>query len=217
MSGEPLPGEPTLASELGVSRPALREELARLESEGLLRRRQGAGTIVNPHAFEIRARFDQQVEFADVLRDAGYEATVDVLESGKVALSAADAEVLCLPAGVPALRTVKRWRADGRPAMVAVDVIPIAPGCDLERIDPATGLFQLVGLVRGTNVEWELAWPGAAMAPAAVRRWLQLAGKSAVLTLDLVGVSRRGERAYRAVEYQVPGIVRPGFVRSVRP
>jgi hypothetical protein len=37
-----------------------------------------------------------------------------------------------------------------------------------------------------------------------------------VLTLDLIGVSRRGERAYRAVEYQVPGIVRPGFVRSVR-
>jgi GntR family transcriptional regulator len=200
-----------------VSRPALREELARLESEGFLRRRQGAGTIVNPHAFEIRARFDQQVEFADVLRDAGYEASVDVLESGSVQLGAADAAALGRPVGLPALRTVKRWRADGRPAMVAVDVIPLGPGCDLDQIDPATGLFQLVALVGGTRVEWELAWPGAAMATAAVRRWLHLAGKAAVLTLDLVGVTRSGERAYRAVEYQVPGIVRPGFVRSVRP
>lgn len=217
MSGERLPGEPTLANELGVSRPALREELARLESEGFLRRRQGVGTIVNPGAFEIRARFDQQVEFVEVLRDAGYEPTLEVLESGPIALGAADADALGLAIGVPALRTVKRWRADGRPAMVAVDVIPAAPGVNLEGLDPSAGLFELVRQVRGTSVEWELAWPGAALATAAVRRWLQLASKAAVLTLDLVGVSRRGERAYHAVEYQVPGIVRPGFVRSVRP
>lgn len=216
MSGEPLPGETTLATELGVSRPALREELARLESEGFLRRRQGAGTIVNPGAFEIRARFDQQVEFADVLRDAGYEPAVEVLESGAIAIGAADAEVLGVAVGAPALRTVKRWRADGRPAMVAVDVIPAHTRAALDGIDPGAGLFALVREIGGTDVEWELAWPGAALAPAAVRRWLQLASKAAVLTLDLVGVSRRGERAYRAMEYQVPGIVRPGFVRSVR-
>lgn len=216
MRGEPLPGETTLAAELGVSRPALREELARLESEGFVRRRQGAGTIVNPGAFEIRARFDQQVEFADVLRDAGYEPTVEVLEGGEMAVCAADADVLGVPVGARALRTVKRWRADGRPVMVAVDVIPAHDSAVLDGVDPALGLSRLVRTVGGTDIEWELAWPGAVVAPAAVRRWLQLASKTAVLTLDLVGVSRRGRRAYRAMEYQVPGVVQPGFVRSVR-
>jgi GntR family transcriptional regulator len=216
LTGEPLPGEPTLAGELGVSRPALREALARLESEGFLRRRQGADTIVNPGAFEIGVRFDQQVEFAQVLRDAGYTPTVEVLESGPVALGPADAEVLGVDAGGPAFRTVKRWLADGRAAMVAVDVIPSEDPVDVERLDPGAGLFELVRRIRGVGAEWELAWPGAALAPAAVRRWLDLPTRSAVLTLDLIGVSRRGDRVYRAMEYQVPGFVRPGFVRSVR-
>lgn len=216
MSGQTLPGEPTLAAALGVSRPALREEMARLESEGLLRRRQGAGTIVNPGAFQIEARFDQQVEFADVLRDAGYEPTLEVLDSAPIAISAADAAVLGVAQGTAALRTVKRWRADGRPAMVAVDVIPAPAASVLDGLTPADGLFELVRQIRGSTVEWELAWPGAAVATAQVRGWLELAGKSAVLTLDLVGVSRVGDRAYRATEYHVPGLVRPGFVRSVR-
>jgi DNA-binding GntR family transcriptional regulator len=216
MSGETLPSEPTLAVQLGVSRPALREELARLESEGYLRRRHGAGTIVNPGAFQIEARFDQQVEFADVLRDAGYEATVEVLDSGRVKVDAADASVLGVRRRSPALRTVKRWLADGRPAMVAVDVIPAPDPTLIDRIDPSDGLFVLVQALSGSTIEWELAWPGASVASAEVRRWLGLPGRSAVLKLDLVGVSRRGDRAYRAIEHHVPGVVRPGFVRSVR-
>ena len=151
-----------------------------------------------------------------MLRDAGYTPTVEVLESGPVALGPADAEVLGVDAGGPAFRTVKRWLADGRAAMVAVDVIPSEDPVDVERLDPGAGLFELVRRIRGVGAEWELAWPGAALAPAAVRRWLDLPTRSAVLTLDLIGVSRRGDRVYRAMEYQVPGFVRPGFVRSVR-
>lgn len=215
MSGRPLPGEPTLALELGVSRPALREELARMESAGFLRRRQGAGTIVNPGAFEIAARFDQQAEFADVLRDAGYEPLLEVLSSQRVALGADDARVLGATEGDPALRTVKRWRADGRAAMVAVDVIPAADDAAIAAADPHHGLFDLVREVRGVGVEWELAWPGAAIADGEIAAWLELPEPTAVLTLDLIGVSRSGQRAYRAVEYHVEGLVRPGFVRSI--
>lgn len=41
-----LPSERELASELGVSRTALRDRLSRLESMGILERRTGAGTFV---------------------------------------------------------------------------------------------------------------------------------------------------------------------------
>ncbi len=45
-AGERLPGERELAAELGVSRPSLREALQKLVSKGLLRTRQGGGTVV---------------------------------------------------------------------------------------------------------------------------------------------------------------------------
>jgi GntR family transcriptional regulator len=217
LRGERLLSEPALAAELGVSRPALREELARCESEGLIRRRHGSGTIVNVGAFDLAARFDEQVDFARVLVDAGYSASVELLDSGTVRLTPSDAEVLQLEAGALAFRTVKRWLADARPAMLAVDVVPIPPGRgDLPPvINPMVGLFTIARALSGESVEWELAWPGAVNATAAIADPLELARRAAVMTLDLVGISRSGGRLYRALEYHVPGIVRSGFVRTV--
>jgi GntR family transcriptional repressor for pyruvate dehydrogenase complex len=43
-----LPSEPALCQEFGVSRPVVRETLARLRVEGLVVSRQGAGTFVRP-------------------------------------------------------------------------------------------------------------------------------------------------------------------------
>ncbi|MEV0091071.1 GntR family transcriptional regulator [Streptomyces sp. NPDC050738] len=45
--GSTLPSEPKLASELGVSRPALREALLLLQEDGLLSVRRGVGRTVN--------------------------------------------------------------------------------------------------------------------------------------------------------------------------
>jgi GntR family transcriptional regulator len=58
--GTGLPGESVLAELLGVSRPALREALVRLTAEGLIDRRKGAGTVVNPAALEMPIRLDRQ-------------------------------------------------------------------------------------------------------------------------------------------------------------
>ncbi len=217
LRGAPLLSEPALAAELGVSRPALREELARFESEGLIRRRHGSGTIVNVRAFEMATRFDQQVDFAKVLVDAGYSASVELLESGTVRLAPADAEVLQVEVGATAFRTVKRWFADARPAMLAIDLVPIPTGRpDRPAIGPMRGLFAIARALSGQSVEWELAWPGAMNATAAIADRLDLAKRAAVMTLDLVGIGPSGGRLYRALEYHVPGIVRSGFVRTVQ-
>lgn len=199
-----------------MSRPALREVLARLEHDGLFLRRRGAGTIVNPGAFEVEVRFDQQAEFADVLAEAGYQPTLELIERSIVELSEDDAEALHAAPGGTALRTVKRWRADGRAAMVAVDTVPV-PAAKVDVVLAAdVGLFQLVRDVLGESVDWELAWPGAVGATSSLSGWLEVAPTTAVMSLDLIGISRAGQRVYRALEYVVPGIIRAGFVRTVR-
>lgn len=214
--GTVMPGEAAIAAQLGVSRPALREALARLEAEGLIRRRKGADTIVNRDALDVVARFDQQVEFADLLRGAGYEPTVEVVGSEVIGLGDDDARILNAEPGARALRTTKRWRADGVVVMAAVDVIPVVAGrVDPAGLDPATGLFGLVIACGGGRVEWEHAWPGAEALRDPVRTWLDDPVADAALTLDLVGMAADGRRCYRALEYHVPGAVRFGFIRSV--
>ena len=105
-----------------------------------------------------------------------------------------DAKALDRAAGTPSLRTVKRWRADGIPVMVAVDVVP-APDATAPAWPPSTprpGCSSRCGCSPARVVEWELAWPGTEPLQGPVRRWLDSGpGGGAVLTLDLVGVSRR--------------------------
>ena len=45
-AGEKLPPEPKLARDMGVSRATLREAMRSFEAQGLIMRKQGAGTFV---------------------------------------------------------------------------------------------------------------------------------------------------------------------------
>src|SRR5438552_14574662 len=124
-NGEPFPGEPALARRRGASRPAVREALIRLEHEGLIGKRKGAETAVNRAAVEIPARFDQQIEKAQLIEAMGRKALLEVLESEVIQLNDEESRGFELPSGVSALRVCKRWKADGIPVMVAIDTIPL--------------------------------------------------------------------------------------------
>jgi GntR family transcriptional regulator len=213
-TGSVVPSETHLATQFGVSRSTIREALKALETEGLLLRAKGMVTIVNSAALDMRARIDLQVDFAEILKDAGYAATVVVLEAGQSSLGPDDAAALGLPRGTPAFRTVKRWDANGEPAMVAVDWLPRPDG--LDEIDPMRPVFEVAASIWGEPIGWEVVVPGAVAAQAHVAEWLQVRPGSALWTLDRVGMGRTGRRCYLALEYHLPSVIRYGFVRPLR-
>jgi GntR family transcriptional regulator len=213
--GSSMPGEPVLANLLGVSRPALREALVRLEAEGLIGRRKGADTVVNRSALEMPIRLDRQTPFEIALERAGYATTIEVLESGEIVLDPEEAATLQRDVGSPALRTVKRWRADGEVAMVAVDVVPLPAGVHTDGIDPLASVFDTTTTLHGETAVWESAWPRPCAVAPPLDAWLELPDGTPILALDLVGISRGGSRGYLATEYHVPGRVPQGFIRCL--
>ncbi|MBT2393521.1 GntR family transcriptional regulator [Streptomyces sp. ISL-1] len=60
--GSTLPSEPRLATELGVSRPALREALLLLQEDGLLSVRRGVGRTVNDRPLRRGYEYIQPLE-----------------------------------------------------------------------------------------------------------------------------------------------------------
>lgn len=214
-----LPSEPVLADILGVSRPALREAMIRLESEGLVRRRRGDATYVNRSAASIGIRFDQQMEYTDVLERSGFNHRLELIHTEIVELGEHAAEQLEVNHRSPAIREVKRWWADSVVAMAATNLIPLTSPSG-ERFEPPppdelpNSLFPLVQQLRNDTLEWEIARPGARVLTDAERHRFDDDVPEAVLTLSLLGVTRRGDLAYLTEELHRPGLVPFGFVRS---
>ncbi|MFB7590760.1 GntR family transcriptional regulator [Streptomyces sp. NPDC056169] len=79
--GSTLPSEPKLATELGVSRPALREALLLLQEDGLLTVRRGVGRTVNDRpprrGFEHIQPLEELIGAGDPLRVRALLRTVE--------------------------------------------------------------------------------------------------------------------------------------------
>lgn len=78
--GERIPSETELAQELGVSRTTIRDALSRLENEGVVYRKQGSGTYVNPPGLQIKTRLEEIWSYEAVLEAHGYTPSTRILD-----------------------------------------------------------------------------------------------------------------------------------------
>lgn len=212
-----LPTEPTLAVTLGLSRPRLRELLAEAQAEGLISRRRGSGTTVNVDALALGGRLDHQVDYSDLLSRCGYRPSVDLLAVEQVVLDDGRLDHFRLPGGTSAARIVKRWRADGRPAMVAVDVVPLQEGTSSLPLGLHRSVFDLIEDLTGETVAWTIARPVAVVLEEPEALWLEVDVGSPALRIDQSGSNRDGRRLFTSIEHHIPGIVPYTLVRVVDP
>jgi len=211
--GSTFPSELTLSEKLGVSRTQLREALVRMEERGMIRRRHGADTVVNPWLRRLDARLDGRMDFSETIEENGMVPDLEVLETGIASLGAADAADFGVPEGSSAWRTVKRWRGDGVTLMTATDLVPLH-GVVLNPLpSESTTLFELVAGLFDSPLEWEIAVPSACNLDRVDAARLELRPGDAAMTLELMGISRAGGVLYKALELHVPGGIRSGFVR----
>ena len=101
-----IPSETVLAEELGVSRTTVRDALSRLEIEGVIYRKQGAGTFVNRPGLRIKSRLDEIWSYEEMLEAHGYQPDVKILLIRTEAASSDVADQAYLVSGFTKLRYV---------------------------------------------------------------------------------------------------------------
>lgn len=132
--GDRIPTEHALSNQFGVSRETVREALAGLEKEGLIRRQQGRGTFVvrRPEGVPSAERVTGLVEdFTELKLDTWSE----TLQSGIAGVPVGIARALRLEKGESSYRIRRLRSLDGKPLAHLDAYFPVAIGTRLSSID----------------------------------------------------------------------------------
>ena len=116
--------ETDLAQELGVSRTTIRTALSRLEAEGVITRRHGAGTFVNRRATEISASLHHIWDFQHMIIDSGRTPSVKFLSYTSRIPTDEEIELFDIEPDVELLALERLFLADDTPVIFSTNLFP---------------------------------------------------------------------------------------------
>lgn len=118
-----LPREEELAQMLGVSRPTVRAALNDLATEGLIFRRHGKGTFINPEALRLKVLFSPIDDVRNIIAQSGFSVRVETVKSETRGSTQEEAAKLQLDPGEKVVVLHRFFRADEHPAIYCIDRI----------------------------------------------------------------------------------------------
>lgn len=190
--GRPLPSEQGIGVFFGLSRTAVRQALAELSAEGLVRKEKGRGSFVRgPRRTEFVVQ--ELRGFFDEMSEQGKAVSTEVLELETATAPPEEAALLGVPTGSKVVQLDRLRKVDGEPICLARTLLPLPrfaglPGQDLA----ASSLYDVLHSTFG--VEPRTGWR-TVEATAADRRTAALLGVrpgSPLLLLTSLNVDANG-------------------------
>lgn len=123
-AGERLLSEPKLAKKMGVSRATLREAMRAFETQGLIRRRQGAGTFVVGQVQVLDSGLERLESLETMAKRLNLGITASDLRIEKLYADQELADGLNIPLASRLVSIRRVVRADERPVAYLVDTLP---------------------------------------------------------------------------------------------
>ena len=119
-----LPREEVLSKELGVSRATLRDTLLALAKEGLIYRKHGKGTFINPEVLKMKVTLIPSLEFDKVILNSGYSSSVRLVSFETNPANEKLAKRLQIAKGDDVVFVKKIAYADENPAIYWINRFP---------------------------------------------------------------------------------------------
>jgi GntR family transcriptional regulator len=183
--GAALPPEQMLASEHAVSRMTVRRALAELEREGLVMRRQGAGTFATPRHEPKPVIADLSDMLANI-EEMGRTTDVRLISFGYDTPPPPIAEALNLDTGERVQRSIRVRLIDGRPMSYLTTHVPERIGTTYSEAELASR--PLLSLIERSGIAVARATQeiGAVLASPDVAQALDIEIGSALISLTRV-------------------------------
>jgi GntR family transcriptional regulator len=214
-AGARLVSEPLLAKQLGVSRATLREAMRTFETQGLIRRRQGAGTFVVGKVPVIDAGLEVLESLETMAQRLNLAITISDLNIEQVEAEEDHASGLGVLVGTCLTRIRRVIRADTRPVAYLVDILPedVLKLHDLPEGFNGSVLDFL--LERGDDMRISRAAISATNATAEVAKALEIQRGDVLLQFVSLLYMADGKIVDHTVSYFIPGYFNFHVVRRI--
>lgn len=212
--GGRIPPETELAADLGVSRTTVRDALSRLEHEGAIYRKQGAGTFVNEPGLQIRSRLEEIWSYEQVLEDHGYTPSVRVLSSHARPADDDTVGILSLEPNAPVLIIEKLFLEDNEPVILTINQIPIRIVHDAEyEEDEATPIYEFLEDHCDRTLGYYLSEIIPVSLDADTAAKLGVEPGTLAISFDEIGFDQNNEPVVRATSYFRDDLLRFRLIR----
>lgn len=210
-----IPSEMDLADALGVSRTTIRDALSRLEQEGVIFRKQGAGTFVNDAGLQIKTRLEEIWTYEGMLRAHGYTPTTHIISIEERPADVDMAATLGLNSGDNILVVKKLFRADNSPVTLTVNHIPAAI---ISRPYTKNDFRQPIYKFLSDFCQQHLTYYLSEIVPLIAPKWLAdtlelLKQRSPILAFDEIGYNQDNEPVIKAFSYFRDDLLRLRLIR----
>jgi len=214
-AGARLISEPDLAKQLGVSRATLREAMRTFETQGLIRRRQGAGTFVVGKVPVIDAGLEVLESIETMARRMNLVVAVSDLNVEQVAAEQDHAKELGVAVGDCLTRVRRVMRAETRPVAYLIDILSedVLKIADLPEGFNGSVLDFL--LERGDDLRVSRAAISANNATAEVAKALEIQRGDVLLQFVSQIYTSDGKIVDYTVSYFIPGYFNFHVVRRI--
>ncbi len=122
-AGSRLPSEPDLAKQLGVSRATLRETMRTFETQGVIRRRQGAGTFIVGREPAVESGLEALESLDSLAQRKGIKISIANLLVVRIPANDEYAAALDVPLKRSLVQISRVIRSDARPVAYLVDTL----------------------------------------------------------------------------------------------
>ena len=214
-AGERLPSEPQLAKNMGVSRATLREAMRSFEAQGMIRRRQGAGTFVVGQVSVLESGLEILESLDTMAKRLNLEVTVSDLHIDRLYADEELSEGLKLPQASRLVRVQRVIRADGRPVAYLTDTLPEEYLSPENLPDDFNGSVLDLLLARGTPLTLSRAAISAAGATADVARALEIQREDVLLKFTSQLFTADGSVVDYTVSNFIPGYFNFHIIRRI--
>ncbi|HUF00535.1 MAG TPA: GntR family transcriptional regulator [Anaerolineales bacterium] len=214
-AGSRLISEPELAKQLGVSRATLREAMRTFETQGLIRRRQGAGTFVVGKVPVMDAGLEVLESLETMARRMNLVITVSDLSLEQVEADEDHALGLGVSIGTCLTRIRRVMRADTRPVAYLIDVLPEEVLRLQDLPEGFNGSVLDFLLERGNDLRISRAAISATNATADVAKALEIQRGDVLLQFVSQLYTSDGKIVDHTVSYFIPGYFNFHVVRRI--